>query len=91
LLARRPVTYYILFLINLHTRRVHIAGMTPYPDGLRTAQIARNMSMFLGDQPAELQPTHIIRDRDRKFTEEFCSILESDGIESHPLHPAVQT
>ncbi|HBO45110.1 MAG TPA: integrase, partial [Planctomycetaceae bacterium] len=40
-----PVTYYVLFFIHLHTRRVHIAGMTPSPDGPRMAQMARNMSM----------------------------------------------
>ena len=26
---RGPVTYYILFFIHIHTRRVHIAGVTP--------------------------------------------------------------
>ena len=84
---RGPVTYYILFFIHLHTRHVHIAGMTPNPDGVWMAQIARNMSMFFGEQPAEFQPTHIIRDRDTKFTAEFCSILETDGIEFRPIPP----
>jgi hypothetical protein len=46
---RGPVTYYILFFIHLHTRRVHIAGMTPNPDGAWMAQIARNMSMYFGE------------------------------------------
>jgi transposase InsO family protein len=31
--------------------------------------------------------THIIRDRDAKFTREFCAILESDGIEFTPIPP----
>jgi putative transposase len=85
---RGPVTYYVLFFIHLQTRRVHIAGMTPNPDGVWMAQIARNMSMFFGEQPAEFRPTHIIRDRDTKFTAEFCSILETDGIEfrANPPH-----
>jgi putative transposase len=81
---RGPITYYLLFFIHLNARRVHIAGMTPDPDGIWMAQIARNMSIFFGEQPAEFQPTHIIRDRDAKFTEQFCSIRENDGIEFRP-------
>jgi putative transposase len=80
-----PVTYYVLFFIHLHTRRVHIAGMTPNPDGAWMAQMARNMSMALAEEPAEFRPTHIIRDRDSKFTAQFCSILETDGVEFRPI------
>jgi putative transposase len=79
----------VLFFIHLHTRRVHLAGMTPNPDGVRLAQVARNMSMIFGEEKAEFRPTHIIRDRDSKFTEEFCSILETDGIEFRPIPPRV--
>jgi len=82
---RGPVTYYILFFIHQHTRRVHIAGMTANPDGVWMAQIARNMSMIFAEEPAEFRPTHIVRDRDSKFTKQFCSILESDGIEFRPI------
>lgn len=84
---RGPVTYYVLFFIHLRTRRVHIAGMTPNPDGVWMAQAARNMSMVFAEQEAEFQPTHIIRDRDAKFTAQFCSLLESDGIEFRPIPP----
>ena len=35
---RGPVTYYVLFFIHLHTRRVHFAGMTPNPDGVWMAK-----------------------------------------------------
>jgi putative transposase len=85
--GRGPVTYYVLFFIHLHTRRVHIAGMTPNPDGVWMAQVARNMSMVFGEEKTEIRPTHIIRDRDSKFTEQFCSILEADGIEFRPIPP----
>ena len=83
---RGPVVYYILFFIHIETRRVHVAGMTPNPDGIWMAQQARNLSMFFAEQ-GETKPTHIIRDRDSKFTAEFCSILESDGIEFRPIPP----
>jgi putative transposase len=84
---RGPVTYYILFFIHLHTRRVHVAGMTPSPDGVWMAQIARNMGMVFAEEPAKFRPTHIIRDRDAKFTAQFCSILETDGLEFRPIPP----
>ncbi len=84
---RGPVTYYVLFFIHLYTRKVHIAGMTPNPDGEWMAQVARNMSMIFADEKPEFQPTHIIRDRDAKFTKQFCSILELDGIEFRPIPP----
>jgi putative transposase len=84
---RGPVTYYILFFIHLQTRRVHIAGMTPNPDGVWMAQIARNMSMYFAEQPPEFQPTHIVRDRDTKLTAQFCSILKTDGIAFCPIPP----
>jgi putative transposase len=81
---RGPVTFYVLFFIHVHTRRVHITGMTPNPDGIWMAQQARNLSMFF-DEQGEAKPTHIIRDRDSKFTAQFCAILETDGIEFRPI------
>ena len=81
------VEYFVLFFIQPETRRVHIAGMTPNPNGPWMARQARNMSMIFDDEPDEYKPTHIIRDRDSKFTKQFCSILESDGIELRKIAP----
>jgi putative transposase len=64
---------------------VHIADMTPNPDGDCMSQVARNMSMIFAEEKPEFQPTHIIRDRDTKFTDQFCAIMETDGIEFRPL------
>lgn len=61
--------------------------ITPNPNGQWVAQIARNMSQVFVEEPKESRPTHIIRDRDTKFTAQFCSILESDGIEFRPIPP----
>jgi putative transposase len=83
---RGPVAFYVLFFIHVQTRRVHIAGMTPNPNSAWMAQQAKNMSGFFAEQ-GEFQPTHIIRDRDTKFTWEFCSILGSNGIEFRPITP----
>src|ERR1700680_947039 len=37
--------YYVLFFIELQTRRVHLAGITKFPTGGWTAQAARNFMM----------------------------------------------
>jgi transposase InsO family protein len=42
--------------------------------------------MFFEEQ-GEQKPTHIIRDRDSKFTSQFCSILELEGVEFREIPP----
>lgn len=61
--------------------------MTPNPDGQWMAKQARNMCMIFDDEQEEYKPTHIVRDRDSKFTAQFCSILEMEGIEFRPIPP----
>src|ERR1017187_2612054 len=38
------VRYLVLFVIDLKTRRVHVAGVTSHADGTWMAQIARNLT-----------------------------------------------
>ena len=83
---RGLVEYYVLFFLHVGSRRVYLAGMTPNPDAVWMAQQARNMCMYFAEQ-GEFKSTHIIRDRDGKFTEQFCSIVESEGIEFKPIPP----
>ena len=77
---RGPIMYYVLFFIHIETRRVHVVGMTPNPNGVWMVERARELNEFFGQQ-GERCPTHIVRDRDGKFTPEFCSVLESTGIQ----------
>lgn len=72
------VEYFLLFFIQPGTRRVHIAGITPHPDGAWMAQQARNLCMFFDDLPD--RPRYLVCDRDTKFTEQFRAILKSDGV-----------
>jgi putative transposase len=71
--------YYILFFIELATRRVRVAGITTNPDGSWVTQQARNLLMQLDEQGAR-RPRFLIRDRDSKFTLEFDEIFRSEGI-----------
>jgi putative transposase len=69
---------YVLFFIELATRRVHIAGITTTPDGRWVTQQARNLVMQLDDEG--VRPRFLVRDRDSKFTREFDEVFRSEGI-----------
>jgi transposase len=71
--------FYVLFFIELATRRVHLAGITTNPDGRWVTQQARNLLMELGDDG--IQPRFLVRDRDSKFTREFDEVVCSEGIQ----------
>jgi hypothetical protein len=73
--------FYILFFIELQTRRVHLAGLTTDPDGAWVTQQARNLLMRLDDQG--VQARFLIRDRDGKFTRDFDQVFRSQGIPHH--------
>jgi putative transposase len=71
--------FYVLFFIELATRRVHLAGITTNPDGPWVTQQARNLLMQLDDDGGR-RPRVLIRDRDSKFTREFDEAFRSEGI-----------
>jgi putative transposase len=71
--------FYVLFFIELATRRVHLGGITTNPDGPWVTQQARNLLMQLDDHGGR-RPRVLIRDRDSKFTREFDEVFRSEGI-----------
>jgi putative transposase len=70
--------FYVLFFIELATRRVHLAGITTNPDGRWVTQQARNLLMELGDKG--IRPRFLVRDRDGKFSRDFDEVFRSEGI-----------
>jgi len=72
------VTYHTLFLIDLKSRRVHIAGSTTTPGESFMTQVARNLTDAVD---GFLLPHRLlICDRDSKFTEEFRRVLKNCGV-----------
>ena len=74
------VNYYVLFFIHLATRRVHIAAVTPNPKAACVLQVARDATKV--DSGFLAGKTHLIRDRDSKFTAEFRDVLSEAGVQS---------
>jgi hypothetical protein len=76
--ARGLVTYYVLFFMQVGTRRVHIAGVTPYPGEYWMTQVARNVTMT--DIGFLAESRYLIHDRDAKFCQAFDETLEAAGV-----------
>ena len=79
------VRYFVLFIIDLQTRRVEVAGIVQQPDGRWMQQIARNLmdvdTGFLNGS------RYLIHDRDPLFTEAFRAHLSAAGVETIKLPP----
>jgi transposase InsO family protein len=69
---------YVLFFIELDTRKIFLSGATAHPTGAWVAQQARNLAFELTER---VQPVrYLIRDRDTKFTAGFDEIFRSESI-----------
>jgi putative transposase len=70
---------YVLFFIELDTRRVHLAGVTANPNGRWVAQQGRNLLLVLEEQRRQLR--YLLRDHDAKFSGAFDDVVRDEGAE----------
>jgi putative transposase len=69
-------TLYVLFFIEVGTRRLRVTTSTRNPDGAFCAQQARNLAM--ADELEHVR--FLIRDRDSKYTRAFDEVFVSEGV-----------
>ena len=74
----RLQTLYVLFFLELRTRRVFLAGCTERPSATWVAQQARNLVWDL--EEAGVEAALLIRDRDSKFPPAFDAVFSSHGM-----------
>ena len=79
------MTYYVLVVMELATRRVQIAGITHHPTGAFMQQCARQLTdpfdgFLFGKR-------YLLHDRDTKFTQAFDGLLKASGVEPVVLPP----
>jgi putative transposase len=85
LIGNKLVTHYVLFFIRLKTREVHIAGITPNPDGAWMKQVAKNLTQ---DEIGWLKPGMVVlHDRGGQYCPAFKRVLEEAGLKTVTLPP----
>jgi hypothetical protein len=72
------ITFYLLVVMELATRRVHFAGTTVSPEDPWMKQIARNL--MAADEGFLVGKRYLLMDRDTKFSEGFPDILQDTGV-----------
>ena len=79
------VTYYVLVVMELSTRRVHMAGITSHPTDAFMTQCARQLTDHVDG--FLLFKRYLIHDRDEKFVHGFDAMLRASGVEPVVLLP----
>ena len=82
---RGLATYYVLFFVQLETRRITLAGITRHPTADWMEQMSRNAT---DGETGHLQgQRYLLHDRDTKFCPTFRNILRSAGVRPVVLPP----
>ena len=70
-------TLYVLFFIEVGSRRVHASASTASPKSAWVTQQARNLAFDLDDREEPLR--FLVRDRDSKYTCSFDEVFKTEG------------
>ena len=79
------VTYYLLFVISLADRVVHIAGITTRPDEAWMLQVGRSVTD--SESGALCGKRYLILERDTKYTDRFRTLVRDSGTNVIRLPP----
>ena len=77
-------TFYVLFFLHLKSRRVSLAGITPFPNEAWLKQVARNLTVADGPMT---EARFLLHDRDAKFSEGFEAVFRGVGTAPIKLPP----
>ena len=76
---------YVLFVLEVGDRYLHVLGVTGHPDGPWTTQQARNLVMDLGEHAGRFR--FLVRDRAGQFAASFDTLMADAGIEVVKIPP----
>ena len=82
---RGLITHYVLFVIDLATRRVVVGGITTNPNEAWMLQVARSLTD--SESGVLLGKRHLIIDRDTKYSTAFRMFVAREGVEVIRLPP----